>query len=264
VELRVTASKWLLHECGNNLPFQETSDPITLERFRFAALRLSGGDLDALRKAIDIAKQDWRDLLMAAGFGHDPAAHRTWDPTTDERRNVLPKTVARADTPSDRQWIERLRFRLEDFRATHPAKGLLPCSIKLRPLKGLFDHATAPNAYAIIDREIRPKASLSCWLMDHSTGPELLIGLRKTQTAWAIPESSLTLVAGTVFAWARGIEEGDTNRSPLGVLIRGFDESLIYFEYLVLTAKESGPPSKAQFQEAFAQIGFPEFIKPGP
>ncbi|HEY2532393.1 MAG TPA: hypothetical protein VGJ20_31435 [Xanthobacteraceae bacterium] len=38
-------------------------------------LRLSEGKLDQLEHAIALAKADWRDLLMAAGFEHDVDAH---------------------------------------------------------------------------------------------------------------------------------------------------------------------------------------------
>ncbi len=51
------------------------------ERFRFAALRLSNGDLRKLEQAVELAKRDWRDLLMAAGFGEDVTAHERWRPT---------------------------------------------------------------------------------------------------------------------------------------------------------------------------------------
>jgi hypothetical protein len=71
----------LMHQCGNNLPFWQKSDEFELERVRFAALKLSGGDLEKLRKAIKLAQTDWRDLLMAAGFGHDVNAHKGWSPT---------------------------------------------------------------------------------------------------------------------------------------------------------------------------------------
>ena len=50
------------------------------ERVRFAVLKLSGGDLAALQRQLDEAKIDWRDTLMAAGFGHDTAAHKQWKP----------------------------------------------------------------------------------------------------------------------------------------------------------------------------------------
>jgi hypothetical protein len=74
------ARDMLQKECGNNLPFMGNLDAIALERVRFAALKLSGGDLSELAAAIRLAKEDWRDLLMASGFGHDPHAHKTWVP----------------------------------------------------------------------------------------------------------------------------------------------------------------------------------------
>jgi hypothetical protein len=50
------------------------------ERICFAALRLSGGTLPGLHAALELARQDWRDLLMAAGFGSDVTAHLRWQP----------------------------------------------------------------------------------------------------------------------------------------------------------------------------------------
>ena len=67
-------------ECGNNLPFLERYDSFQMERFRFAALKLSEGDLAKLNRAVEVAKVDWRDLLVAAGFGHDVRIHETWVP----------------------------------------------------------------------------------------------------------------------------------------------------------------------------------------
>ena len=43
--LRGEVADFLLHQCGNNLPFCEKSDEFQLERVRFAALKLSGGDV---------------------------------------------------------------------------------------------------------------------------------------------------------------------------------------------------------------------------
>lgn len=67
-------------QCGNNLAFPTRLDAHALERYRFAALKLSGGDLEKLRQAVTLAKLDWRDLLMAADFGHDIHAHERWLP----------------------------------------------------------------------------------------------------------------------------------------------------------------------------------------
>ncbi|SDN88580.1 hypothetical protein [Afipia sp. GAS231] len=70
----------LSEECGNNLPFLEHLDDVKLERFQFAALKLSEGKLDKLDRAVALAKRDWRDLLMAAGFAEDTNAHMSWLP----------------------------------------------------------------------------------------------------------------------------------------------------------------------------------------
>jgi hypothetical protein len=70
----------LFEECGNKLPLLENLDESKLERFQFAALKLSEGKLDKLNDAIALAKADWRDLLMAAGFGEDIDAHKSWLP----------------------------------------------------------------------------------------------------------------------------------------------------------------------------------------
>jgi len=72
------AAQWLEEECGNNLPFCEGQDEYGMERIRFAAIRLSKGNMLELLKAIDVARMDWRDLLMAAGFGFEVRAYETW------------------------------------------------------------------------------------------------------------------------------------------------------------------------------------------
>ena len=72
------AAHWLESECGNNLPFCDKLDADGLERIRFAALKLSKGNIHKLLKAIDEACMDWRDLLMAAEFGYDVHAHEAW------------------------------------------------------------------------------------------------------------------------------------------------------------------------------------------
>lgn len=67
----------LTNECGNNLPFLEDCDAEELDRYRTAALELSKGRLDLLQDAVKLAKSDWGDLLMAAGFG-EVNAHLRW------------------------------------------------------------------------------------------------------------------------------------------------------------------------------------------
>jgi len=80
LEDREPAKALLYERCGNNLPFLEKKDMYQLERFRFAALKYSDGNLERLEAAVRLAERDWRDLLMASGFAHDIQAHRLWEP----------------------------------------------------------------------------------------------------------------------------------------------------------------------------------------
>jgi hypothetical protein len=76
--LRGEAKDLIETMCGDNLPFCENSRSEEIERIRFSAIRISEGKLDKLCDAIELAQTDWRDLLMAAGFGQDPEEHNKW------------------------------------------------------------------------------------------------------------------------------------------------------------------------------------------
>ena len=70
----------LIAECGNNLPGLDGLSFEAMDRFRLAVLKLSEGELSKLDKALWLAKTDWRDLLMVAGFGETLTAHESWMP----------------------------------------------------------------------------------------------------------------------------------------------------------------------------------------
>lgn len=80
---RTEVSELLIHQCGNNLPFCQSQDQFQWERIRFSALKLSAGDIEKLKHAVELAKQDCRDLLVAAEFADDITAHRRWVPASD-------------------------------------------------------------------------------------------------------------------------------------------------------------------------------------
>jgi hypothetical protein len=41
-------------------------------------LKISNGDQDKLLEAVLLAKRDWRDVLVWAGFANDLDAHAQW------------------------------------------------------------------------------------------------------------------------------------------------------------------------------------------
>lgn len=52
----------------------------SLDRWHFAALKLSEGTIPKLQSAVALGRRDWRDLLMAANFGTVVDAYRSWQP----------------------------------------------------------------------------------------------------------------------------------------------------------------------------------------
>jgi LPS O-antigen subunit length determinant protein (WzzB/FepE family) len=77
---RDEAEQLLTKECADNLPLMTKQNVRSLERIRIAALKLSDGRIDKLREAVELAKVDWRDLLLAAGFRFDVVGHLLWMP----------------------------------------------------------------------------------------------------------------------------------------------------------------------------------------
>lgn len=71
---------YLRTECGDNLPLVENTYLELAERIRFAVLKLSGGNFEKLIEQTHEATLDWRDVLVAAGFGEDTKAHLAWVP----------------------------------------------------------------------------------------------------------------------------------------------------------------------------------------
>jgi hypothetical protein len=53
-------------ECGRNLPFCEAYDAKGLEVVRLAVVKLAGGSLVELRRQVEAAKEDWRDVIAFA------------------------------------------------------------------------------------------------------------------------------------------------------------------------------------------------------
>jgi hypothetical protein len=70
----------LRERCGDTLPLVDASRAGLADRIRYAVLKLSCGRTPELEHHVALAARDWRDVLLAAGFGHDPAAHLTWMP----------------------------------------------------------------------------------------------------------------------------------------------------------------------------------------
>ncbi|MBS1208662.1 MAG: hypothetical protein H6R19_1060 [Proteobacteria bacterium] len=159
----------------------------------------------------------------------------------------------------DAAWLTKLRYRLEDFRATAIFAQGTPCSLKIRPHTGHFCGASAPHAYALIEQRTRGFLSSTIWLGDHDTGPEVLCVLTMKDGQATLRASVAALLQEIFQAAEAGIGAGDSLDRRLDLLWRGFDESGAYFEHLVMRVEPDAPAHSLQaaggkaIVEAFAR-----------
>ncbi|MEZ4222540.1 MAG: hypothetical protein R3B13_16490 [Polyangiaceae bacterium] len=87
-EHQATAIEMIRERCAGNLRIGCKATPESLERIRFAVLKVSCGVLEQLDGAIRLAGLDWRDLLMEAEFAEDPDGHREWWPSSSHASSL--------------------------------------------------------------------------------------------------------------------------------------------------------------------------------
>ena len=80
------ATDLLVTECADILPLWGDASPTGLERIRYAALKLSDGDLGTLDEAVKLSQIDWWDALVCARFGEDSDAYQHWWPGAIDRK----------------------------------------------------------------------------------------------------------------------------------------------------------------------------------
>ena len=78
LEQQKTVIQLLENECADNLPFLEKESSAGLERFCFAVLKIGKSNFKKFQQALELANQDWRDLLVAAKFANSKKAHLEW------------------------------------------------------------------------------------------------------------------------------------------------------------------------------------------
>ncbi len=81
----IVISDMLYRAVSANISFCANSSPEDMERIRFAILKMTKHSPLNLAVGIYLAQSDWRDLLMAAGFGDDATQHMIW---YDEQMNA--------------------------------------------------------------------------------------------------------------------------------------------------------------------------------
>jgi hypothetical protein len=98
---------------------------------------------------------------------------------------------------------------------------------------GCFHREHSPEAYKIIDARLR-RPPEHAEIIEHESGPELLLYLAVTAGALSLAKSVVELVTEIFKARAAGIKKGDHPRDPLVLIVRRVDEKNEYREDVIL------------------------------
>ena len=114
-------------------------------------------------------------------------------------------------------------------RSTHPEAAAL--SIKVRVVSGCFHREHSPEAYASIDRLPVPT---DVEIVEHESGPELLVFLAAATAGLSLAKSVIDLIAAIIKARAEGVRKGDRPADPLELIVRRAGEGQEYREEIIL------------------------------
>ena len=111
------------------------------------------------------------------------------------------------------------------------------------------------ETYQIIESTVRPILTSRHWLLDHSTGPEILTFAGRTLVELTLCETTVTTMARIVGARVQGARLGDPCEAALTALVRGFDEHGEYFERTVWRGAPKEEASPADIVAGLAAQG---------
>ena len=139
----------------------------------------------------------------------------------------------------DEHWLAGFRHTVGDFQRRQTGKGRA-VSIKVRVESGCFHREHSPEAYKIIDARLR-RPPEHAEVIEHESGPELLLYLAVTAGALSLAKSVVELVTEIFKARAAGIKRGDRPSDPLVLIVRRVDEKNEYHEDMILRIGHTDP-----------------------
>ena len=132
----------------------------------------------------------------------------------------------------DEHWLKGFRHTVGDFQRRQTGNGDV-VSIKVRVESGCFHREHSPEAYKIIDARLKRPPDYA-EVIEHESGPELLLYLAVTAGALSLAKSVIELITEIFKARAAGIKKGDHPRDPLVLIVRRVDEKNEYREDVIL------------------------------
>jgi hypothetical protein len=147
----------------------------------------------------------------------------------------------------DEHWLKGFRHTIGDFQQRHSGKGQV-VSIKVRVESGCFHRSCSPEAYRIIDAHLR-RPPKDVEVIEHESGPELLLYLAVAAGALSLAKSVVELITEIFKARAAGIKKGDRPRDALTLIVRRVDEKGGYREEITLRAEHTDKVDSALIEK---------------
>ena len=141
---------------------------------------------------------------------------------------------------------------MSQFGARLP-DGFTPVSIKVRVVSGCFHREHSPAAFQNIDDYVK-RADLSDLhhqIVEHESGPEILVYLALTTAGLSLAKSIIDLVTAIIKARSEGIKRGDKPADPLEVIVRGHSRDGEYTEERIMRVPAGATITPKQLKAAF-------------
>lgn len=124
----------------------------------------------------------------------------------------------------DAAWEYGFRERMSSFESRRPPReDEFSVSLKVRVTSGCFHREHSPHAYQLIDRHLEslpPSDTVDFQLVEHESGPEILVYLTLTATGLQLTKSIIDLIVAIIRARSEGVQRGDQRTEPVEVIVR--------------------------------------------
>ena len=125
---------------------------------------------------------------------------------------------------ADSYWVQGFRDRMSRFRGCRDRQGV-PISIKLRVSSGCFHCSCSPMSYRTIREELHRNLDHDVELVEHESGPELLVWVALGTAGISLTASLINLVVAIIKARSDGMRAGDRHYSePMELIVRRVTE----------------------------------------
>jgi len=139
----------------------------------------------------------------------------------------------------NKKWKHEFRSHMTDLK-NYVQKGDYPLSIKIQIASGCCERRCSPNAWNIIDNYILKNGSQinNAQLIEHESGPEILLGLAIKTAYITLAKSILDLINTIIKAIYEGSKKGDKAKGPIDIVIRRVINDGEYKEEITYSIKQ--------------------------